>query len=203
MASRVRAAVATRRRRDRARNEAEILQAAERTFASKGFEGATMAAIAAEAGFAVGTLYNLFASKEALLAALLAARIEAVAAETAAAIAAAPSPRAKLEAYAAARVRFMARHRAFFRLYLSEVPGVFRDVGRPGPKAVALVLRQRKRLAALFALLPRARLDAPTRALLFDAALRAFTAERVLSARRPPADEEVRAVVEGLLEGLG
>jgi TetR/AcrR family transcriptional regulator len=192
------------RARDRERHEAEILEAAERTFAAQGFEGATMAAIAAEAGFSTGTLYNRFESKEALLGRLLAARMEAFAADAGRAVAAQPRPRAKLEAYAVARVRHLARHRAFFRLYLTEIPGVLRHLApRPGEGIVALVEAQRRLLRGIFEALPRAPLDAALRALLFDAALRAFTAEHVLAAKRTPGDAEVRAVARGLLEGLG
>jgi AcrR family transcriptional regulator len=43
-----------------------LLETAERVFAERGFAGATMAEIAARAGYSAGNLYNVFASKEAL-----------------------------------------------------------------------------------------------------------------------------------------
>jgi AcrR family transcriptional regulator len=52
-----------------ARSE-EILAAARRVFASRGFRGTTIADIADEAGIALGTIYLYFASKEAVFAAL-------------------------------------------------------------------------------------------------------------------------------------
>ncbi len=48
----------------------EILDAAEQLIASGGLHGAPLAAIAKRAGVAVGTLYNYFADREALIAAL-------------------------------------------------------------------------------------------------------------------------------------
>jgi AcrR family transcriptional regulator len=52
----------------------EILAAAEELFAEVGIETATMANIAERAGVAVGTLYNRFADRDALIEALLVAR---------------------------------------------------------------------------------------------------------------------------------
>ena len=51
-----------------------ILAAAEEVFADAGFHAAKMGAIAAKAGVSVGTLYNHFEDREALLGGLLAAR---------------------------------------------------------------------------------------------------------------------------------
>ena len=47
-----------------------ILEVARRLFASNGFDAATTRTIAEEAGIASGTLFNYFATKEAILAAL-------------------------------------------------------------------------------------------------------------------------------------
>jgi AcrR family transcriptional regulator len=59
------------RTRLREATSAAILDAAEETFATKGLSVATMNDIAAAAGVAVGTLYNHFKDRDALLAALL------------------------------------------------------------------------------------------------------------------------------------
>src|SRR5207253_1890542 len=49
-----------------------ILEAARQLFATKGFETATTRDLASAAGIAAGTLFNYFASKEAILACLAA-----------------------------------------------------------------------------------------------------------------------------------
>src|SRR5262245_48599311 len=51
-----------------------ILTAAEEVFADEGFHAARMGEIANKAGVSVGTLYNHFEDREAMLAGLLAAR---------------------------------------------------------------------------------------------------------------------------------
>jgi AcrR family transcriptional regulator len=61
---------AASRRLPRKRREAQILDAATRIFASKGYRGATTREIAAEAGVSEGTIYNYFASKYDLLIAM-------------------------------------------------------------------------------------------------------------------------------------
>src|SRR5581483_3615904 len=62
--------------RSRLREEAgqAMIAAAEAVFAERGLSGASMGEIAAEAGVAVGTLYNHFQDREALLDATMAAR---------------------------------------------------------------------------------------------------------------------------------
>lgn len=63
--------------RDRSRElfRSAILDAAEHEFASSGFHGAHMQAIAQRAGLAVGTIYNHFRQKEDVLLALLERRV--------------------------------------------------------------------------------------------------------------------------------
>lgn len=57
----------------------EILDAAGRCFVRKGFQGATIASICAEAKISPGHLYHYFASKEAIIEAMAEARLEATA----------------------------------------------------------------------------------------------------------------------------
>ncbi len=63
-----------RRERNRRAKEKRILEAAQQIFASEGYSGATMDAVAAAAGLTKPTLYQYFVSKEALFAAMMAAR---------------------------------------------------------------------------------------------------------------------------------
>lgn len=61
----------TLRERFRAETAREILAAAEQVFIEEGLLGASMSMIAERAGVAVGTLYNRFKDRDALLEALL------------------------------------------------------------------------------------------------------------------------------------
>jgi AcrR family transcriptional regulator len=64
-------------RADKARNRARILAAAAEAFAERGVE-TQMDDVAARAGLGVGTLYRHFATKEALMAALMERRFEQI-----------------------------------------------------------------------------------------------------------------------------
>ena len=54
----------------------DILKAAESLFAEKGFHGATMADLAAQSEFSVGTLYKFFGSKEEVYYILILERLD-------------------------------------------------------------------------------------------------------------------------------
>jgi TetR/AcrR family transcriptional regulator len=56
----------TRREREQLQHKEQIMDVAMRLFSVKGFHTVSMQEIAAEAEFAIGTLYKFFASKEAL-----------------------------------------------------------------------------------------------------------------------------------------
>ena len=58
------------------RNRSAVLEAARRVFIERGYTGATLEAIAGEAGFSKGVMYSQFASKPDLLLTLLEERIE-------------------------------------------------------------------------------------------------------------------------------
>ena len=68
-----------RQSRGKARVEA-LLKAAERVFAEKGFEAATMTQIAAEAGASIGSLYQYFPTKDDLASELHGRQLDAFAA---------------------------------------------------------------------------------------------------------------------------
>jgi AcrR family transcriptional regulator len=53
-----------------AKTRAELLEAAARIFARRGYHGASMQEIAADAGLTTGAIYSNFVSKEALFLAL-------------------------------------------------------------------------------------------------------------------------------------
>ncbi|MEQ8653111.1 MAG: helix-turn-helix domain-containing protein [Kiloniellales bacterium] len=85
-----------------------ILQAASRVFETEGLEGASLRAIAAEAGYTPAALYFHFASKEALYAALLDRSLAALKGEVDTAAAEASTPADRLLASALAFYRFYA-----------------------------------------------------------------------------------------------
>jgi TetR/AcrR family transcriptional repressor of uid operon len=60
----------------RAEKQREILAAAIRCFIKHGFHGSSMSVLCAEAGMSPGHLYHYFASKEAIIEAMVAANLE-------------------------------------------------------------------------------------------------------------------------------
>lgn len=64
-------AVSPRRAREIARTRQDILEAAARAFANRGFNSATMQDIAREAGYTAASLYSYFSSKEEIIRSLL------------------------------------------------------------------------------------------------------------------------------------
>jgi AcrR family transcriptional regulator len=65
------------------RNAALLLAAARRVFLARGYHGATLEQIAADAGFSTGAVYSRFASKADMFLALLEKQVEERAAENA------------------------------------------------------------------------------------------------------------------------
>jgi AcrR family transcriptional regulator len=98
----------------------EILRAASRVFAEKGFDGATVEDVAHAAGVAKGTVYLYFASKQDVYQAAFARNIADLKERTLAAIAAAPTVPLALLAFIDTRLAYFEEHRAFFAVYLAE-----------------------------------------------------------------------------------
>jgi AcrR family transcriptional regulator len=102
-----------------------ILTAAEEVFANKGLHAAHMGEIASLAGVAVGTLYNHFADRDALLAGLLEARRDELLARIDDALRDAPkvpskveSFRDRLRAFLVAVLAHKEAHRRFFHILM-------------------------------------------------------------------------------------
>ena len=118
----------TRQRlRDRLREATlrEIMTAAEEVFGESGLDAATMAQIAERAGVAVGTLYNRFADRDALLEALLSERRGDILAELDRTLVTleASGFREQLVGFFTTWFEKIDEHRAFFRLLLSREVG--------------------------------------------------------------------------------
>jgi AcrR family transcriptional regulator len=110
------------RLRDRFREETAqaVLTAAEQVFAEQGLHGASMSQIAERAGVAVGTLYNHFKDKEALLDALMVQRNRELLErmdQSLAKLAKEPF-RAQLEGFVGAMLEHFEEHRNFIMILL-------------------------------------------------------------------------------------
>jgi AcrR family transcriptional regulator len=113
----------TRRERERAAHRREMIEAAERVFARKGFDRATVADIAREAEFSVGALYTFFENKDVLWGQVVAKIgsdfMEAYRRETAAV----GGPLEAISALILLRLRHAREHSAFIRVFMETRPG--------------------------------------------------------------------------------
>jgi AcrR family transcriptional regulator len=113
---------APRERARTARREA-LLETAETVFAERGFAGATMAEIAARAGYSAGNLYNVFESKEALYRELVTTRGTKLLQEQLAILRQEAPYLETLDRVIDHLLQFCVDHRAFWVLYVRGLTG--------------------------------------------------------------------------------
>jgi AcrR family transcriptional regulator len=123
---------------------AEILAAARKVFATKGFRDATVDDIAAEAGIAKGTVYLYYPSKKEMYLAALKQGLEELRQRTGAAMQSATGAQAKLVAFVRTRMEYAEANRDFFRIYHSEFGNLTND-----SEFQQLYLQQAKTLEAV------------------------------------------------------
>jgi len=102
-----------------------VLTAAEEVFADAGLHAAHMGEIAGRAGVAVGTLYNHFADREALLAGLAEARFKELIADMDVALKATNEDRfePRVRALVVAMLTYYERHWKFMQIFLQGETG--------------------------------------------------------------------------------
>jgi AcrR family transcriptional regulator len=102
-----------------------VLSAAEEVFADAGLHAAHMGEIAGRAGVAVGTLYNHFADREALLAGLAEARFKELIADMDVALKATSEERfePRVRALVVAMLTYYERHWKFMQIFLQGETG--------------------------------------------------------------------------------
>jgi TetR/AcrR family transcriptional regulator len=123
----------SRKERERLRHRQEILSAALKLFAEKGFYNVSMHEIAEAAEFATGTLYNFFPSKEDLFFELLVFCAEESLAIILPTLEGSEDEREKLACFIAVHERVAVEQAAAIQLYLLENRGRY----LPGPKVEA------------------------------------------------------------------
>ncbi|MDD5409175.1 MAG: TetR/AcrR family transcriptional regulator, partial [Candidatus Omnitrophica bacterium] len=109
-----------RKARDKLLRRTDILSAATRVFAEKGYHNATMSDIARQAEYAVGTIYLYFKDKQALYLALTDEKIEELIRRVKERIAKAHGALAKIKAFIEEEFAYFEENEDFFRIYFSE-----------------------------------------------------------------------------------
>jgi len=149
---------------------AALLEAADRVFAERGRDAATMTEIAGRAGAAIGSLYQFFPTKEALVAALLEQYARALATRLDALTQAAPAY--DLDELAGCLLMFLANFRAEHPGFAALAEAMVDLPVEAGPiramlrERLAAILAARHRQLGKAASLPPARLAAIAAAVL-------------------------------------
>lgn len=110
---------AGRKARERALRGAGVLSAARRLFARKGYQRSTMVEIAAASELALGTLYQIFPSKEAILCQLLEDYMDGLTARVRDAVSSTVDARRQLDHIVRTQLAFSQENADVLRLYLS------------------------------------------------------------------------------------
>jgi AcrR family transcriptional regulator len=106
--------------RELAQRRLEILTVAERLFAQNGFFKTSMADIARQSECAVGSLYQVFPSKDAIYMALMEEKFDEYLALVRHEVALAKTVPDQVDAFIATKLGFFEKHRNFFRIYVTE-----------------------------------------------------------------------------------
>jgi AcrR family transcriptional regulator len=122
--------VGGRKARERATRRSETLAAARWLFARKGYQRTTMVEIAAAGELALGTLYQLFPSKEAILCSLLEDYVDVLITGVRHAIAGSGDPTGQLRDAVRTQLRFSQENADVLRFYLSGWTGYEFEVRR-------------------------------------------------------------------------
>ena len=109
-----------RKEREYLAHREEILLAAEKVFAAKGFFSTTMSDIAREAEFGTGTLYKYFKSKEELYFTLIEEKVEEINGPVKAELSQKTPAVERIKKVLGLQFEFFERNRDFFRIYTSE-----------------------------------------------------------------------------------
>ncbi len=120
----------------------EILVAARKVFAEKGFAGASVDEIAQAAGVAKGTIYLYYPSKRDIYFAALREGLSALAAKTQENVLAADTLLAKLRAYVETKLRYCEEHRDFFKIYFAELGNMVTQHATPDRRFEQIYLDQ-------------------------------------------------------------
>ena len=115
-------AAETRREREKAMHRREILEAAERVFAKKGFAATTIDEIAQEAEFSKGAMYVYFDSKEDLFFSLIQEKSDDIEERFRKVVESSDDPEAGIRELVETYLTFFEEDKDFFQIIASEQP---------------------------------------------------------------------------------
>jgi TetR/AcrR family fatty acid metabolism transcriptional regulator len=184
----------------------EILDAARKVFAKKGFADATMDEIAAACGLAKGTLYLYFKSKRDVYLRTLQHGCAELLERVTANMQGVTGVRAKLRANIATRLEYAEANRDFIKIYLTEFINVTnpvsinKDINGVHLKLVQHVEHMLRDAVAHGEIQP---LDVETIAFTIQDMIRSLTTRRVLGSSKKDREEDVDILCNFIWKGIG
>jgi AcrR family transcriptional regulator len=103
---------------------AEILEQAEKIFATKGFHETTMVEIAVASGFSTGSLYHFFRGKEELYSVMVLEKVHLMYAEILDAVNREQTIRGRIKALVQSHFEYVERHIDFYRVLVGHESGL-------------------------------------------------------------------------------
>ena len=132
----------TKRKQEKERRREEILAVAEQVFRERGYPVATTDMLAEAAGISVGTIYNLFGSKEGLYAEIIRRIAEDLLSQVEKDVLRMATAEKAIEALLKIRLENFERHRLFFILFSCEnASGVYPTPEQLSPEMASLHYR--------------------------------------------------------------
>ena len=107
----------------------DILQAAEKLFAERGFHRATMSGLADLSEFSVGTLYHFFKSKEEVYYTLILEKLHLLRVRTEKEVSQHPAGPSQVESLIQASLQFFQENQGFFQIFIQERSSLELSVG--------------------------------------------------------------------------
>lgn len=184
----------------------EILEAAHKLFARKGFHQTTMDDIAVEAGVAKGTLYLYFRSKRAIYLAALRRGLLALQEETQSQFEMAETTAEKIRAFISTRIRYFERNRDFFKIYYSEFGSMLVPAAAPYKDFRSLYWHQAQMLESVIREAVRQRTIRPVRpdstAFAIYDLTRGLIVQRLLGWSKTVVEEDIEFLFDLVWRGI-
>lgn len=184
---------------------AEILEAARKMFARKGFNGTTVDDIAEAAGLAKGTVYLYFPSKRDIYLAALRQGLTGLIEGTRRAVSAAETPAAKLRAFVSTRLQFAEDNRdlapilqaEFANLVLPHVGRGFRNLYLEQVRTLRLILEEAMEFGEIRAV------RADVAAMMIYDMTRSLVMQRRMGWSKASLEEDLEMLLGLIWDGLG
>jgi AcrR family transcriptional regulator len=185
---------------------AELLEAARKVFAEKGFHAATVDDIAAVAGVAKGTVYLYYRSKQEVYWGALEQGITELHNEIKTRLAAEATPEQKVRAYIAIKIHYFERNRDFFRIYFSELGSGFSHPAQMPRRFEDMYLEQARILEAALQQGIRSRairhIRTDTAAVAISDLIRGIIVQRLLGWSKKDVESDINFIFDLVWRGI-